>query len=130
MKNRSKESLDDANEIVSELAYWITSCDANAALRIMEGFGTALATCASMRSGGSDAAAVVLALAERADALSRSEDAQHAGWLLLSLKIELLHLASSLPALPGRDLAFGLLQEVDEIIRELMRKGFSALAQC
>lgn len=126
MRDGAKEALDDANQVVSDLAYWITSCDRDAALRIAEGFGAALAKSASMRSRGMSPNAIALALAERANALSHVKDAQHAGWLLLSVKLELLQLASSASSLPGQQAA-ELILELDQIMIELLQKGAAAL---
>ena len=124
----SRASLEDANAIVSDLAYWVGSCDTNAALRMTEGFGAALSSSAAMRARGSEPPAIALALAERADRLKRMKDAQHAGWLLLSLKIELLHLAATAASSAMAQGARELSGEVEQIASELMRRGTAALA--
>lgn len=126
MRDGRKEALEEANEILSDLAYWIRSCDPEAALRITEGFGAALARSAWMRTGGSGAGEIALALAERANALSQAKDARHVGWLLLSVKLELLQLASSRAA-PVDQEPTELLQEIDQVIIELLQRGNAAL---
>lgn len=127
MPDEPQRALEEANEIISGLAYCIRSCDQDAALRIMEGFGEALAESAPLRAAGMNATAIALALAERAGALSQVKDPRHAGWLLVSVKVELLHLARSQATLLGGQSA-ELLRELDEIVLELLRKGTTALA--
>lgn len=129
MANRSQASLEDANAIVSDLAYWVSSCDSGAALRMAEGFGAALSTSASMRSKGSEPPAIALALAETADRFRTAKDAQHAGWLLLSVKVELLHLAATDASSSVAQGASQLFGEVEQIARQLVRRGTAALAQ-
>lgn len=124
----SQASLEDANTIVSDLAYWVASCDTNAALRMTEGFGAALSCSAAMRAKGSEPPAIALALAETADKLKRMKDAQHAGWLLLSLKVELSHLAVTGASGGMAQGASELSDELEQIASELMRRGTAALA--
>ncbi len=123
----SDQSVDEANEIVSDLAHWIGSSDPGAVLRIAEGFGAALSMAASMRAGGSNADAIALALAEKAHVLGEMRDARHVGWLLLSVKLELLHLASTHPPTSTEREAAGLLREIEQLITELLRKSAAAL---
>ncbi len=65
-----------------------------------EGFGAALSASAAMRAARSRGHAIALALAEEADRFRQLKDAQHAGWLLLSVKLELLHLSTGETACP------------------------------
>lgn len=128
MADSADASLEDADAIISDLAYWVGSCDAGAALRMTEGFGAALFTSAAMRASGSNAQAIALALAEKAEWFRRQKDSQHAGWLLLSLKLELLHLAASGEACPTAQGASEMFSEVEQIMRQLVRRGTAALA--
>ena len=124
---RSRQFLDDANEILSDLAYWVGLSDAEAAVRIAEGFGAALALSASLRARGSTSGAIVLALAERAHALTEGKDAQHAGWLLLSLKLELLEMKTPRAVALG-EAREDLIRQLDHLTTELVQKGTAAMA--
>ncbi|WP_375462121.1 hypothetical protein [uncultured Enterovirga sp.] len=129
MPTLTEEAFDDLNEAVSRLAYWVAAADSRALLRMTEGFGAAVAASAAMRSNGDRPETVALALAERAQALQVARDAQHAGWLLLSIELELRNEQRSFA--DGHDLhAVGeLLREVEEIGRELMQRGTKELAE-
>lgn len=129
MPHLTEEALDDLNEAVSRLAYWVAAADTRALLHMTEGFGAAVAASAAMRSDGRRPEAIALALAERAQALQVGRSAQHAGWLLLSIKLELMNEANAPRALPHREAVDGLLREVEEVGRELMRRGTKELAK-
>ena len=124
MRARLVEALKDANEIMSDLAYWVSASDADAAIRIAQGFGAALERSASMRASGYAADAIALALAEQATELGETKDLQHVGWLLLSLKLEILKVADE-PS-DGRTETEDLLRELDELAAQLVRKGTAA----
>jgi hypothetical protein len=124
----TEDGFDDLNEAVSRLAYWIAAADSGALLRMTEGFGAAVAASAAMRSKGDRPEAVALALAERAHALQLDRDAQHAGWLLLSIELELRNEQRSFPQHQA-DAVGALLREVEEIGRELIRRGTKELAE-
>lgn len=123
----TEDGFDDLNEAVSRLAYWVAAADSGALLRMTEGFGAAVAASAAMRSSGHRPEAVALALAERAQALQLDRDAQHAGWLLLSIELELRNERRSFAA--DSDGVSELLREVEEIGRELIRRGTKELAE-
>jgi hypothetical protein len=82
-----------------------------------------------MRAQGSEPQAIALALAETAHRLRRSKDAQHAGWLLLSVKIELLHLAATNVSSAVAQGANELFDEAEQIARQLVKRGTAALAE-
>lgn len=89
----------------------MVAADRDALLRMTEGFGSAVATSAAMRSAGHSAGAIALALAERAHALQAGRNAEQAGWLLLSIQLEFRTVAPSI-SLPRRDAAAQLLRDV------------------
>ena len=129
MPQLTEEAIDDLNEAVSRLAHWVAAADPRALLRMTEGFGAAVATSARMRSGGKRPEAIALALAQQAHALQTERQAQHAGWLLLSIELELRNEKHTPTALPQRTAIEGLLCEVEEIGRELIRRGTKELAE-
>lgn len=124
----TKEAFEDLNEAVSHLAYWVASADDGALLRIVQGFGAAIEWSASKRSEGAAPETLTLALAERAHQLQAAEDARHAGWLLLSIELELVQHAADPIGLLGKDAVQCLAREAEEVGQELMRRGARALA--
>ena len=129
MTRLTEDGFDDLNEAVSRLAYWVAAADSGALLRMTEGFGAAVAASAAMRSSGERPEAVALALAERASILQVDRDAQHAGWLLLSIDLELRNEQRCLANRRQSHAVDELLREVEEIGRELMRRGTKELAK-
>lgn len=125
----TKEAFEDLNEAVSHLAYWVASADDGALLRIVQGFGAAVEWSAAERSEGAAPEAVTLALADRAHQLQAAEDARHAGWLLLSIELELVQHAADPTGLLGRDAVECLAREAEEVGHELMRRSVRALAR-
>ena len=124
-----EDGFDDLNEAVSRLAFWVAAADSGALLRMTEGFGAAVAASAAMRSCGHRPEAVALALAERAHALQVNRDAQHAGWLLLSIELELRNEHRLIAEHDDTHAIAGLLREVEEIGRELIQRGTRELAE-
>ena len=125
----TQDGFDDLNEAVSRLAYWVAAADSGALLRMMEGFGAAVAASAAMRSRGHRPETVALALAERAQALQLERDAQHAGWLLLSIELELRNERRSFADENDVSAIAELLGDVEEIGRNLIRRGTKELAE-
>lgn len=126
MKARLVEALEDANEIMSDLAYWVRASDGDAAIRIAQGFGAALERSASMRASGSAGDAIALALAERATELGEAKNVEHVGWLLLSLKLEILGVSDERG--DGRTETENLLRELDELTTQLVQRGTAAIS--
>lgn len=118
--------MEDADATVSNLAFWVKASDADASIRIVEGFGAALAKSASLRLDGSTATQIALSLTEHAASLSAARDARHVGWLLLSLKLELLDLRL-LDALGTRQSRDDLLRQLDILEANLIEKGVTAI---
>ena len=127
MDERSRAILDDADAIVSDLTYWVKGADADASVRIAEGFVAALVRSASLRLTGATAREVVLSLTERAAYLSTSKDVRHVGWMVLSVKLELLAMNAS-EVQSSRHLRDDLLRQLDVLTSDLMAKGASAIA--
>lgn len=127
MGNRVIEALDDANGMVSDLAYWIRTSDADAAVGMVQGFGAALERAAELRASGRSGDTVAMPLAEQATELSEAKDVRHVGWLLLSLNLELLTIQNQQSGsdIPTND----LLREVNTLTSELVRKGVAAVSR-
>ena len=119
--------LDDADAIVSDLTYWVKGSDADASVRIAEGFGAALVRSASLRLTGATAREVVLSLTEQAADLSTSKDVRHVGWMLLSVKLELLAM-NVVEMQSSHHMREGLLRQLDVLTSDLVAKGVAAIA--
>lgn len=127
MDERPRAILDDADAIVSDLTYWVRGSDADASVRIAEGFGAALVRSASLRLTGATAREIVLSLTEQAADLSTSKDVRHVGWMLLSVKLELLAM-NALQVQSAHHLREGLLGQLDVLTSDLVAKGTTAIA--
>lgn len=126
---RSRAILDDADAIISDLAHWVKGSDPHASMEIAEAFGAALERSASLRLAGSKAREIVLSLTEQAAHLSASKDVRHVGWMLLSVKLELLEMnpLHARSSLHSRD---DLLRQLDVLTSDLVAKGTTAIAAC
>lgn len=129
MGDRSRAILDEADAIISDLARWVKGANAHASMEIAEGFGAALVRSASLRLVGATAREIVLSLTEQAAHLSASKDVRHVGWMLLSVKLELLEMnpLNAQSSLNSRD---DLLRQLDVLTSDLMAKGTTAIAAC
>lgn len=127
MDERPRAILDDADAIVSDLTYWVRGSDADASVRIAEGFGAALVRSASLRLTGATAREIVLSLTEQAADLSTSKDVRHVGWMLLSVKLELLAM-NALQVQSAHHLREDLLRQLDVLTSDLVAKGTTAIA--
>ena len=127
MDERPRVILDEADAIISDLNYWVTASDADASIRIAEGFGAALVRSASLRLSGKTVREAALSLAEQAARLSENRDPRHIGWLLLSIKLELLDL-SVLNVSSSRHSLDDLLRQVDALTANLILKGMTSIA--
>ena len=127
MDERPRAILDDADAIVSDLTYWVRGSDADASVRIAEGFGAALVRSASLRLTGATAREIVLSLTEQAADLSTSKDVRHVGWMLLSVKLELLAM-NALQVQSAHHLREVLLGQLDVLTSDLVAKGTTAIA--
>lgn len=114
--------------MVSALAHWITSGDDASVLLMAEGFNGAEVRAAALSACGACGAAVAGHLAEEADRLQRARDARQAGWLLLSVKLELeasrfATAKGRAPADPHADLADDLARDVDHLVDVLVSRA-------
>lgn len=124
MARLDQEALDDLNEAVSRLAHWVGAGEPQALLQMTQGYGAAVAASAAMRSGGRSPEAIALTLAEKAQELQEARSARHAGWLLLSIEVELMKELGRPDEAPA---IADLLREIEEIGRDLMRRGTRVL---